>query len=109
MWRVNGMQLVWATRGYAPPDGPFYELIDTPFTLAEVHERKVSARPAPGFVPPVLDTTPTPPLPPEASTPAPADLFPTPHRPQTPEPECTLSKIANSDSEAAAAALREEE
>lgn len=109
VWRVNGMQLVWATRGYAPPDGPFYELIDTPFTLAEVHERKVSARPAPGFVPPVLDTTPTPPLPPEASTPAPADLFPTPHRPQTPEPECTLSKIANSDSEAAAAALREEE
>jgi len=35
-WKVNSMQLVVATKGHARPEGPFYELIDTPFTLAEV-------------------------------------------------------------------------
>ena len=36
VWRINSMSLVVATKGLVRPAGPFYELIEQPFTLAEV-------------------------------------------------------------------------
>ena len=36
LWCVNNLQLVWATRGYAQPVGPFYELREWPFVIGEV-------------------------------------------------------------------------
>ena len=34
LWRVGGaLGLVWATPGYEPPAGPFYELREVPFML----------------------------------------------------------------------------
>jgi hypothetical protein len=77
VWRISDMQLVVATKGHTRPAGPFYELIDTPFTLLEV----AAARPA-------GRTTSAPGSP---RTPAPAMLTPLPAPSRLPPPAVSIS------------------
>jgi hypothetical protein len=36
LWTVNNLQLVWATTGWNQPPGPFFELREWPFSVADI-------------------------------------------------------------------------